>query len=313
MSVILTYNNRPLEFGHYTFIEYAYDYDWVPMTWKYGRIPTYGDNVWKRSDTGSIYYSQRTGGTTKNYFLGYVPSGGTTGDWGNAYWSGMGGGGETIFDGRHVWNGVDGKTYYSYSYVYPSYEAGNYVLMTPSGSNAYWSRKYWGSTTLVGENIWSIGGVNYYDTNYYYNQTDDKWYVATWQRDTPMYTSNPSGYHIWTDTSGNVYYSYVPEGHDTEQYEIRSSGTGQHPAGTFYAKIWYGLTSFYGEDVWRDVKTGMTFYSNGTTQYTLDESTSTWTPWTWKGLTDFYGRYVWTDGNRMFYSNGDSNQYVLNW
>lgn len=304
MSIILTYDNRPLEFGHYNFIEYAYDYDWVPMTWKYDRIPTYGDNVWKRSDTGSIYYSQRTGGTTKSYFLGYVPSGGTTGDWGNAYsWSGLSDG----FDGRHVWNGVNGKTYYSYSYVVPYYEPGNYVLMTPSGSNAYWSKKSWGTHTLIGENVWNDGNTEYNNDEYYYNVDSDKWPSAYWNRHGGgTYTS---GIHVWKDSLGHIYYS---NGEYQCLIEI-GDPSGQGYKGTWYVKTWNGLTSFYGEDVWRDVKTGMTFYSNGTTQYMLDESTSTWTPWTWKGLTDFYGRYVWTDGNRMFYSNGDSNQYVLNW
>lgn len=306
MSIILTYGNRPLEFGHYNFIEYAYEYDWVPMTWQYGRIPTYGDNVWKRSDTGSIYYSQRTGGTRKSYFLAYVPSGGTTGSWGDTSWSGMGMG-EGDFDGRHVWNGVDGKTYYSYSYVTPTYEPGNYVLMTPSGSNAYWSRKSWSTITLVGESMWNDGIMDYNNDNYYHKLDDDKWYVAYWLREGGG--AYPNGIHVWKDSLGHIYYS---NGEYQCLIEI-GDPTGQGYKGAWYVKTWYGLTSFYGEDVWRDVKTGMTFYSNGTTQYMLDESTSTWTPWTWKGLTDFYGRYVWTDGKRMFYSNGDSNQYVLNW
>lgn len=299
---ILTYGGSPITRtqGQYDFISTDW-VDWVPMTWQYDRIPTYGDNVWKRSDTGSIYYSQGTG-TSKSYFLSYIPSGGTTGRWSDTSWSGL-----SRFDGRHVWNSVNGKTYYSYSYVGPYYEPGNYVLLTPSGRNPYWSSKSWSTETIIGESIWNDGSTDYEDNLYYYNIDKDTWYVAYWLRNGG--DEYPNGIHVWKDSLGHIYYS---NGEYQCLIEI-GDPTGQGYKGAWYIKTWYGLSSFYGEDVWRDVKTGRIFYSRGTTQYMLDESTSTWTQWTWKGLTDFYGRYVWTDGNRMFYSNGDSNQYVLNW
>ena len=300
---IITYGGKPLTrvAGQNHFLSYDWT-DWVPMTWQYDRIPTYGDNVWKRSDTGGIYYSQKTG-TSKNYSLSYVQSGGTRGFWGDTSWSGL-----SEFDGRHVWNSVNGKTYYSYSYVSPSYEPGNYVLITPSGSNAYWSSKSWNTLTLIGENMWNDGNTDYSDDTYYHILENDTWGIAVWIKPdgggTPDY-----GKQVWKDSLGHIYYS-----NGTYQCLIEPSNPPQgSPSGTWYTKTWYGLTSFYGEDVWRDVKTGRIFYSNGTTQYILNESTSTWSPWTWQGLKNYYGRYVWTDGNRMFYSNGDSNQYVLNW
>ena len=292
MSIhIITYGGQPVTRveGQNHFLSYNMD-DWVPMTWQDNRIPTYGDNVWKRSDTGTIYYSQATG-TPVNYVLSSVPSGGTTGSWADKTWSGL-----TSFDGKYVWNSANGKTYYSYSYVYPTYEPGNYVL----GTSGSWSFIDCSTTTLIGDRIWNDGSTDYSDDEYYLLPNGYSWGIHTWiQPSGPEYDS---GYHIWKDSLGHIYFSY---------------GTAQclivPEEDTWYEKTWYGLTSFYGEDVWRDVKTGRIFYSNGTSQYILDEATYTWTPWIWKGLTDYYGRYVWTDGNRMFYSNGDNSQYVLNW
>ena len=52
------------------------------------------------------------------------------------------------------------------------------------------------------------------------------------------------------------------------------------------------------------------YYSDGSSQYVLDKSTSTWSAKTWNGSNGFYGTEVWTDGTDIYYSGG-SSQYVL--
>ena len=80
------------------------------------------------------------------------------------------------------------------------------------------------------------------------------------------------------------------------------------------AKTWTGLTSFYGSGIWTDGEN--IYYSNGTTQYVLNKSTSTWSAKTWSGLTSFYGYNIWTDGTNIYCSNTESaygtvGNYVL--
>lgn len=65
----------------------------------------------------------------------------------------------------------------------------------------------------------------------------------------------------------------------------------------------------YGYYMW--TVDGNVYFSNGSTQYVLDKSTSTWRAKTWTGLTSFYGSHVWSDGTDVYYSM-DSDQYVLN-
>ncbi len=74
-------------------------------------------------------------------------------------------------------------------------------------------------------------------------------------------------------------------------------------------KTWSGLTNFIGGYVWTDGDN--IYYSNGSTQYVLNKSTSTWSTKTWSGLTNFNGNRVWTDGYNIYYSDS-STQYVLN-
>ena len=68
------------------------------------------------------------------------------------------------------------------------------------------------------------------------------------------------------------------------------------------------MTDFSGFAIWTDGEN--IYYSNGSEQYVLDKSTSTWQAKTWNGLTSFQGINVWTDGENIYYSNG-SEQYVL--
>ena len=78
---------------------------------------------------------------------------------------------------------------------------------------------------------------------------------------------------------------------------------------TWSAKSWSGLTSFTGSNIWTNGDN--IYYSNGSTQYVLNKSTSTWSEKSWSGLTSFSGDSVWTDGDNIYYSSS-SNHYVLN-
>ena len=78
---------------------------------------------------------------------------------------------------------------------------------------------------------------------------------------------------------------------------------------TWEPVTWYGLTNFYGSNIWHDGDT--IYYSSGSEQYVLNKATSTWEEKTWYGLTDFDPQYVWSDGTDVYYSNY-STQYVLN-
>ena len=79
-------------------------------------------------------------------------------------------------------------------------------------------------------------------------------------------------------------------------------------SGEVVAKVWTGLTNFYGQYIWTDGDN--IYYSIGSSQYVLDKSTSTWSAKTWTGLTSFYGDYIWTDGDNIYYSYNSTN-YVL--
>ena len=73
-------------------------------------------------------------------------------------------------------------------------------------------------------------------------------------------------------------------------------------------KTWSGLPPFSGTYVWTDGTN--IYYSNGSTQYVLDKTTSTWSTKTWHGSTSFSGTNVWTDGTDIYYSDSGL-QYVL--
>ena len=53
------------------------------------------------------------------------------------------------------------------------------------------------------------------------------------------------------------------------------------------------------------------YYSRGTTQLEYDKVSGTWSEKVWNGLTSFNGWNIWTDGSSIYYSNGSSQQYVL--
>ena len=76
----------------------------------------------------------------------------------------------------------------------------------------------------------------------------------------------------------------------------------------FNKKTWFGLSSFYGDCTWSDGEN--IYYSDNSTQYVLDKSTSTWSQKIWNGLSSFIGYCIWTDEENIYYSD-NSTQYVL--
>lgn len=277
MSKILTYNNRPLDTGHYNFIRYGYDDEWVPVTWANNKIPLYGKNVWKGKDDTTdepVYYYN-------NGSPSYVLASENT--WVDKRWAGD----LSFFNGSWVWQGTDGV-------IYCSNGSDEQYKLERNGSIYIWSKKRWENSSgqeifFIRSVIWNDGVKDYFG-NWYYRYDWITWYSKRW-------TGGPSPFYggsIWKDNSGNIYYS-----NQLNQYTVNTSTS------TFTAKTWDGFTPVYGKYVWHDLN-GRIFYSDGSLQYELEQSTYTWIPKTWPGLNSFDGENIWNDGTNIYYSNGDA-------
>lgn len=131
-----------------------------------------------------------------------------------------------------------------------------------------------------------------YSTDYIPFTNLNTWVPVRW--DELKKIKNFNGFDVWMDNDNDVYYS-------SEAYQYQNIGTLWGP------KLWKGLKSFNGRNVWTDV--GNVYYSAGIEQYKLNDIT--WEPMTWYGIKQFEGCYVWTDGINIYYSNG-TEQYKLN-
>lgn len=128
-----------------------------------------------------------------------------------------------------------------------------------------------------------------------------------------------SGKYVWTDgehiyrtaminSSSYEYYSkngYLPLYYIWDPSTITWRLTQMYFDEAIDVKMRY----IYGYDVWTDGEN--IYYSNASSQYVFNKSTSTWSTKTWGDLTPIYGRRVWTDGENIYYSYS-SNQYILN-
>lgn len=163
--------------------------------------------------------------------------------------------------------------------------------------NAKWERIWTSSASIDGSDVWTNGNEMFYSSNgtnliFKESVSVDGWVAKTWTG-----LTNFSGQYVWTDNEETVYYS-----DGTVNYVLSNN--------TWSPIKWTGtFQNIIGLDVWTD---GIyLYYSNGTNQYVLDKSMSSWVPKTWSGLTNFNGRRVWTDGTKIYHSYG-TNQYVLN-
>ncbi len=134
----------------------------------------------------------------------------------------------------------------------------------------------------------------YYSYRYVFDKT-----TKTFKRTTISYSYGSSEYKsfFWND-SNHIYYS-----RGTTQLEYDKT------SGIWSEKVWNGLTSFNGWNVWTD-GTNIYYSAGSNQQYILDKTTSTWIAKTWSGYSGFSGVDIWTDGEKYYYSNS-SNQYEL--
>ena len=124
--------------------------------------------------TPTLYYSQYNIGA--NYFLQW-PVTGTSGSWGKESWGSV----LPSFDGKYMWNSVDGNTYYSND------SSNSYQLDV---KNKRWTKKRWGKISLWGTRIWNFGGIDFAYEEYSYMPDSDDCGIAVWWRVPPMDTAN---------------------------------------------------------------------------------------------------------------------------
>lgn len=267
MSYILTYNNRPITrtLGANNFIRYGLEDVWVPVTFQGNINIENGWNVWHGYSSVSddpVYYGSTYELTSHE-------------TWSNKSWSGL-----TSFSGSNIWRSTDNKIYLS------SYNDGQYVLNGSTWTTMTWS----GVSKPYRSGIWTDGRYDYYQSSKY--RSGSSWYNKTWTWADPKpgtFDVTPAD-TIWKDADGTVYWS-----HATTHYVLNGS--------TWSKKTWIGIddVSVDGDYIWHDLS-GRTFYSQGSKQYQIDSTTSTWTPKTWGGLTPSYGYNIWNDGHDIYYT-----------
>lgn len=70
----------------------------------------------------------------------------------------------------------------------------------------------------------------------------------------------------------------------------------------WFSKLWDGLTSFSGENVWTDGND--IYYSQGSPlQYYFSKSLKSWQSITWNLFSNIYGENIWTDGRNIYYND----------
>ncbi len=132
----------------------------------------------------------------------------------------------------------------------------------------------------------------YYNSNRYAFDKATK----TFKKTTINYSYSSGEYKSYFWNEGNhIYYS-----RGTTQLEYDKT------SGIWSEKVWNGLTSFNGWNVWTD-GTNIYYSAGSSQQYILDKTTSTWVAKTWSGYSGFSGVDIWTDGENYYYSNGTTH------
>ena len=257
---------------------------WSTKTWT-GLTSFNGSGIWTNGE--NIYYSS---GSTQRVL-----------DKSNSAWTSKSWTGLTNFSGLGIW--TDGEN------IYYSSGSNHYVL---DESTSTWSEKTWtGLTSFGGIDIWTNGENIYYSSwsnQYELNKPEDQILIGHNGEFSPVDLSSIMPEDELPDVS-------VSDNGKSLEVSNGSWATGTKKIDKEYtlpddwsAKTWSGLTTFYGNYIWTDKEN--IYYSNGSTQYVLNKSTSAWSTKTWTLLTSFYGGYIWTDGENIYYSAG-STQYVL--
>lgn len=153
----------------------------------------------------------------------------------------------------------------------------------------------------LGRYVWSFQG------NYYYSYHDTQKFINLSRRTIRNKTwsglTSFLGENTWSD--GDPDTMYMSSG--TRHYILmlyNGSYVWANPP-------WDEKISFSGINVWKDLKNNV-YYSNGTTHYQFNKSSSTWSEKTWYGLSEFNGLYVWNNNRNIFVSDDNHNMYMLN-
>ena len=201
-------------------------------------------------------------------------------------------------------DGVDAYVYIRYSENQPTQDSdmsvspnewiGIYAGSSPTAPTTYTSYTWYKFKGPMGPGVPEVTSA---DNNKILKVVDGAWAASEAPTELPAVTSSDNGKVLevsdgaWATGSKKI----------DKEYEIPDDWNWK-------SKAWSGLTSFYGTNVWTDGDN--IYYSDNSSQYVLEKTTSTWLEKTWTGLTSIYGNYIWTDGENIYYSNG-SSQYVL--
>lgn len=312
---------------------------WTTKTWNLDNIDP--QRIW--SDDGHVYIYYVTSSNTKTYELD-IPNGvwvesnvglvtGTiwhdhlgntyatfndtahgivyqkafdraTGTWVDKTWYGL-----TIEDGSHVWN--DGvNTYYSYGSKQYSLD-----VNTSTWSKVSYLCPYYG---IIPGMIFEYNGDAYFNG-----------YDYTMSSSTRTLDTGPISYKLnlstmtWEAYEWNVYPIRGVWYHNGKAYGTLIKPTGDRPyyldeqSMEWKPMEWIGLPYSYEpyfRGIWKD-SNGNVYYSDVhdgsiSDQYKL-VGTNTWQPVTWN-ISNMHGHNVWHEGNNVYYSLGEDQQYYLN-
>lgn len=239
-----------------------------------------GIDVWRNIKNNRLYYNDPT--NSRYYYK-------QTSAWLDKTWNTPNN--VKLLYGRDIYT-IDDNTYYTYS----ENDTATPISLQLTSDNT-WINKGWVLNSVkMGRKVWRTSNNSYYDsTDIFFKDITEfnkiDWVVPAgkgfggdgiWSyKNEIYYNGSGSSLHLTKDSNGN--YTNVWE---NKQWNVQISGK----------YIWTDGTNVY--------------YSEGTKQYKLNDSTLTWTEQPWTGLTDFSGSYIWTDGTDIYFSEA-SRQYKL--
>lgn len=240
-----------------------------------------GIDVWRNIKNNRLYYNDPT--NSKYYYK-------QTSAWLDKTWNTPND--VKLLYGRDIYT-IDDNTYYTYS----ENDTATPISLQLTSNNTWIDKGWVLNSVKMGRKVWRTNNNSYYDsTDIFFKDITEfnklDWVVPSgkgfggkgiWSYKNEIYCNVlGSSLHLTKDVNGN------------------------------YTNIWenkqWNITIGLGSNIWTDGTT--MYYSNGSEQYQLNDSTLNWTEKTWGVLTDFYGRYIWTDGTNIYYSEA-SKQYKL--
>ena len=146
--------------------------------------------------------------------------------------------------------------------------------------------------------------------------------TSTWSAKTWTGLTNFYGQYIWTDGtdiyctngSGNVPTQYVLD-KTTSTWTVVDLGLSNFNIGSFAnGRIWYVDNTPYYFSYYSYASSSTTYYADNSLKFNKNEK-----KWNWNTLylndsaayANIYGPYIWTDGDNIYYSDGSTNQCVL--